>query len=216
MTPRRALGGFTLVEVLVALMIVAFGMSAVLAALGSAADTTERLRDKSLAQWIAFNQISTTRLALQAPSTGTTTGTLDYAKARWAWSQEIGELDIPGILRITVKVRRDDGSGAPAADQPVDWLATALGFRGNAVSAANGQLDWSPNPVVGGAATEETGATPSSGTTSGSGENPGTGESDTSRDGGPGNDRPPGGRTGGPGQGAGPPGAPPANPDTGG
>jgi type II secretion system protein I len=223
MTPRRTHGGFTLVEVLVALMIVAFGMSAVMAALSSAADTTGWLRDKSLAQWIAFNQIATTRLALQAPSKGTTTGSLDYANAKWAWSQEIEEIDIPGILRITVKVRRDDGSGAPAADAPGDWLATALGFRGNAVSAANGANIWSGTAIGGGTGTggRGTGAASTStgtdaGAASGNTESGNTAERDPSRSGGPVN---PGGRTGGPGgppgQGAGPPGTPPPNPGNG-
>jgi general secretion pathway protein I len=42
-------GGFTLIEVLVALAIVAIGMSAVLTALASSADTVNYLRDKTFA-----------------------------------------------------------------------------------------------------------------------------------------------------------------------
>ena len=44
--------GFTLIEVLVALVIVAFGMGAVLATLTSAADNVTRMREKTFAEFI--------------------------------------------------------------------------------------------------------------------------------------------------------------------
>jgi general secretion pathway protein I len=143
--------GFTLVEVLVALVIVAFGISGALAALSSAADNAARMRDKSCAQWIGFNQIATTRLALQVPAVGTTTGELDYARSHWTWQQSVEETkELPGVQRLTVKVRRVGEIGATAvAGQGKDqsgnqeWLATTIGFRGTALSAASGeQPDW--------------------------------------------------------------------------
>ncbi len=83
----RTQRGFTLIEVLVALVIVALGMAALLETLGSAADTASWLRDKTFAQWIAFNQLELTRLSGSAPSAGTTNGELDYAGRHWRWRQ---------------------------------------------------------------------------------------------------------------------------------
>ena len=60
--------GFTLIEVLVALAIVAIGMSAVLSALSSSADTVSYLRDKTFAQWVALNKIATLRISGQQPA----------------------------------------------------------------------------------------------------------------------------------------------------
>jgi general secretion pathway protein I len=176
--------GFTLVEVLVALVIVAFGMGAVLAALSSAADTTARLRDKSLAEWIGFNQISTVRLALTAPADGKSTGQLDYAGARWYWQQEVEELQVPGIKRISVQVKRlpDSSTGvATATSDDGDWLATTLGFRGDAINAANGELpDWDgpaigTAPGPGGTQASSTSAGGAAAGGSSTGESPGTG-----------------------------------------
>jgi general secretion pathway protein I len=154
--------GFTLVEVLVALVIVAFGMGAVLAALSSAADTTARLRDKSLAEWIGFNQISTVRLALKAPSDGQSTGDVEYAGTQWRWQQTVDELQVPGIKRITVQVKRmaEATTDATAADsEAANWLATAIGFRGDAVNGASGELpDWNGIAFTGGTGGPQPGA----------------------------------------------------------
>ena len=55
--------GFTLIEVLVALAIVAIGMAAVLGTLTSSANTVVYLRDKTFANWVALNQIAQLRLS---------------------------------------------------------------------------------------------------------------------------------------------------------
>ena len=186
--------GFTLVEVLVALVIVALGMGAALAALSSAADNTARLRDRAFAQWIGFNQISTTRLALQMPGEGSTDGDIDdYGNTRWHWQQEIKQLDTPGIYRITVKVRHADG----ASDASSAWLATVTGFRGDALAGASGeQPNWNGAPPNAG----QRGGGAGNGTGGGTGDQPGTGTGGR----GPGTPNP-----GAPGSGGGPPGGGP-------
>ena len=97
--------GFTLIEVLVALVIVAFGMGAVLAALSSAAESVMRLREQSFAEWVGFNQLATTRLKATLPATGTTSGDVEFAATHWQWQQTVTKMDIPGLMRITIRVR---------------------------------------------------------------------------------------------------------------
>ncbi len=126
----KATRGFTLIEVLVALVIVALGMSALLESLGSAADTATWLRDKSFAQWIAFNQLATLRLSGTLPSAGTTAGELDYAGRHWRWRQVVTTMGFPGLFRIDV-------SAEPADTATVDeqgWMATVTGAIGDAVA----------------------------------------------------------------------------------
>jgi general secretion pathway protein I len=126
--------GFTLVEVLVALVIVAFGMGAVLAALSSAADSVMRLREQSFAEWVGFNQLATARLNAALPATGTTSGDVEFASTHWQWQQTVAPMDIPGLRRIIIRVRRAAApQSAPGAKSSANdtWLATVMGFRGD-------------------------------------------------------------------------------------
>lgn len=122
--------GFTLIEVVVALAIVAIGMSAVLGAISSSADTATYLRDKTLAQWIAVNQIAQTRLQATPPAKGGSDGELDYAGRHWRWHQEVSDGDFPGILRIDVTVQ--DAETPQGKDAP--WIGSASAAMGDAVT----------------------------------------------------------------------------------
>jgi general secretion pathway protein I len=62
--------GFTLIEVLVALAIVAITLAAGLRAAGALTDNAQRLSDVVLAQWCADNQLANLRLARQLPGIG--------------------------------------------------------------------------------------------------------------------------------------------------
>jgi general secretion pathway protein I len=129
--------GFTLVEVLVALVIVALGMGAVLTALTSAADNTTRMREQTFAEWVGFNQLSTERLQATLPATGGKEGDVDFAGSRWHWQETVEGMDVPGLKRITVRVRHADSPQAAAKTSAanVAWLATVMGFRGDAIQS---------------------------------------------------------------------------------
>src|SRR2546430_13971738 len=94
---RARRDGFTLIEVLVALAIVAIGMAAGMGALTSSANTISYLRDKTLAQFVALNQIANLRLSGQQPPTGSTDGDSDFAGRSWHWRQQVGATEEPGV-----------------------------------------------------------------------------------------------------------------------
>ena len=106
MSGRAAPRGFTLIEVLVALAIVAIGMAAVLSALSSSANTAGYLRDKTFAQWVALNQIANAaHLGPAASDRRHATGTRIMPGRSWHWRQEVVTTEVPGVVRIDVKVR---------------------------------------------------------------------------------------------------------------
>ncbi len=67
--PRPA-GGFTLVEVLVSLAIVAIALGAGLRAAGVLTDNAQRLGEVVAAQWCAENELTALRLGLVFPGVG--------------------------------------------------------------------------------------------------------------------------------------------------
>jgi len=67
---RRASRGFTLIEVLVAVAIVAIVLAAGMRAGGTVVDNSQRLRDVTLAQWCVDNQLTEMKLTHEYPNEG--------------------------------------------------------------------------------------------------------------------------------------------------
>ncbi|HTR00280.1 MAG TPA: type II secretion system minor pseudopilin GspI [Candidatus Acidoferrum sp.] len=80
--------GFTLVEVLVALLVLALAMTAWQWRISAQLDSAGYLRDKTLALWVADNQLHYLQLAARlAPSTPLLDqhGSITLAGRRWYW-----------------------------------------------------------------------------------------------------------------------------------
>jgi general secretion pathway protein I len=95
---HRPDAGFTLVEVLVALVVVAIGLAALMVAVSGTARTSGYLRDKTLAQWIALNRIAEVRLTVNklAQSTSTTSSSTTSGATSGASGGDAGELQFAG------------------------------------------------------------------------------------------------------------------------
>jgi general secretion pathway protein I len=131
--------GFTLIEVLAALVIVALGMIAAIQAVTQSARNGAYLREKTLAHWIGMNVVTERRLQSSPPDVAESTGRLEYAGQQWQWGMKVTQTQVASLRRMDVAVRRAD---APEGAAP---LATVSGFYGTAVGGAGGgsQLPWS-------------------------------------------------------------------------
>lgn len=121
--------GFTLVEVVVALAIVAIGMLAVFKTIGDTASNVAYLRDRTFAEWIADNRITEMRLAGEMPSVDETDGDVEFAGRKWLWTAKVSQTQVEGLRRIDVAVRRE-------ADSEESSLVTLAGFVGATATAA--------------------------------------------------------------------------------
>jgi general secretion pathway protein I len=136
--------GFTLVEVLVALMIVAIGLSALLVAVSGTARTSGYLRDKTLAQWIALNRLTEVRLNSNNKfAQNTDTAEVTFAGRTWHYDTRYFDTSISTMKRVVVRVYLGDAKtkGNPVAES-TSFLGTALGAPGGS------NLDWSAGSKV--------------------------------------------------------------------
>jgi general secretion pathway protein I len=100
----RALRGFTLVEVLVALAVVAIALAAGMRALAQSADGASSLKLRTLALWVAQNRLAQAQLVRPWPSRGTRTGDETQAGIRFVWRETVSDTPNPAFRRIEIVV----------------------------------------------------------------------------------------------------------------
>lgn len=102
---RSGRRGFTLVEVLVALAVIAIALTAVLRSFGQGVDTTIALRDRTVAMWIAQNKLAEHHIAKSWPDPDTTEGTVEMAGREWRWREQVSAGPDDDVRRIEVQIR---------------------------------------------------------------------------------------------------------------
>ena len=130
--------GFTLIEVMVALLIVALGLSALMITVSSTARTSGFLRDKTVAQWIALNRLTEVRLNLNKFAANTDTGELNFANRTWHYDTRYFDTSVATMKRVVVRVYAGD---AKTKSNPV---AESTGFLGSSISTpgTSNAVDW--------------------------------------------------------------------------
>ncbi len=139
---RRHGRGFTLVEVLVALMVVAMGLAALMVAVSGTARTSGVLRDKAIAQWIALNRLTEVRLNLNKFGKNTDVGEVDFANRKWHYDTRYFDTTIGTMKRVVVRVYLGDSKtkGNP--------IVESIGFQGTAVDLVGGAaVDWTTGSI---------------------------------------------------------------------
>lgn len=114
--------GFTLLEVMVALAVVAIALSALVKGGSQSAATAAHLRDKSLAHWVAMNRVAELQLQKQWPAPGESRGDEEMAGRRWHTLARVSTTEDPDIRRLEVEVRASEAKEAAVVERLLAFL----------------------------------------------------------------------------------------------
>lgn len=133
----RPNGGFTLIEVLIAVAVISLTLLAMAGKMGRMLDAANSMRDYTYASWIAQNKITEMRLANVLPEVSTSSGEVNYAGVDWAWRAVVSETGVENLFRVDVTI--SEPGGEPK-------MRAVTGFIGEPVPPNQGNLAWIVGP----------------------------------------------------------------------
>lgn len=130
--------GFTLIEVLAALVIVGLGMLAVIEAISQTINNADYIRQKTIAHWVAMNKLTEFRLSNAAPKNGESDAYINMAGSTWHWRMTISETDVKSMQRIDIHVSPKDSDS--------NSIASVYGFYSTAMNVNSNRIEWDTGP----------------------------------------------------------------------
>lgn len=131
--PSRRSAGFTLIEVMVALVIAALALVAVTASISQMVDAGMSMRDRTYASWIAQNKIAELRLANTEPDVSESSGEVEFAGIEWAWTATVSETGVEFLYRADVEISFAGSN---------DVIRTVTGFIGEPGLPGEANRSW--------------------------------------------------------------------------
>ncbi|NJM13670.1 MAG: type II secretion system minor pseudopilin GspI [Synechococcaceae cyanobacterium SM1_2_3] len=121
----KAQTGFTLLEVLIALAVLAIAMGAIISAATQSINTVATLRDQTFASWVALNQVHALLLESKPwpDEAETRSGKAELANRVWRWEARFSKTEDPDLRRLDLSVRA--GENGPELVRRVAFRAKA-------------------------------------------------------------------------------------------
>ena len=120
--------GFTLVEVLVAMTIVAIALMASLRAVGSLTHSASDLRARTLAQWSAENRLSQIRVQGEFPAIGRRQFDCAQGDLALRCQEDVFSTPNPNFRRVEIQVFEGSADALSGTRASSGRLARLLGF----------------------------------------------------------------------------------------
>ena len=96
--------GFTLLEVMIALLVITLGIGAVLNTTSESGWKSSLLKTRTIASWVAQNQIVLYRAKRTWTNTSSKSGKTEMANIEWVWKLRVSKTDDPSLRRLDVDV----------------------------------------------------------------------------------------------------------------
>ena len=138
---RDRQGGFTLLEVMVALVIVGLALASVAASMSQMIGAASAMRERTYASWIGENKITEMRLANVIPEVSETSGNVEYAGTNWTWRAVVSETGVENLFRVDVNVFYEGSD---------DKIWTVTGFIGEPTIPGLSNRAWNTGPMSSG------------------------------------------------------------------
>ncbi|MBU6953208.1 MULTISPECIES: type II secretion system minor pseudopilin GspI [unclassified Hahella] len=103
-SPRSRAEGFTLLEVLVALLIFSISVAALVRGMTQIVKQTEQLELKTFAAWIADNEYTELAIAENFPAVGEKKKTIEYASRTWRVVEKVIATPNPQMRKVEIQV----------------------------------------------------------------------------------------------------------------
>jgi general secretion pathway protein I len=103
-------GGFTLIEMLVALAILAIALAAVQRSVTVSIDNAFELKQRLLASWVADNRLAELRATRLIPATGEVRGEETQAGITFHWKSQVSTTPNPFVERVEIRVMATNDS----------------------------------------------------------------------------------------------------------
>jgi general secretion pathway protein I len=98
-----------LLEVLVALAILAIAMAALVRGAGQNAANQNYIQERTFAHWVAKNRLAELQLQKNTPPVGRSEGVDMLGQTQWHWVLDVDKTADNNILRVRVEVSRESG-----------------------------------------------------------------------------------------------------------
>ena len=107
-SPQKNQYGFTLIEVMVALTIIAIALGALLNTSGTQASSASYLKQKTLAHWVAANELTQIRISKEFPDIGDERGSTEMANKEWYWIRTTKKTADDNARQVSFTMYADD------------------------------------------------------------------------------------------------------------